>query len=99
MTATSVLDLTVFAVVAFLVVLFLVVEITSAVLPVLIVITMVPREDRRELAELLATIDSSRRLRLWSALRAAVRSRRTLRAAARARRTLLLSGRSPGSPR
>jgi putative exporter of polyketide antibiotics len=62
------------------------VELVAAALPILIVITMVPPEQRGGLAELLAAADSSRRLRLWTALRVAVKARR-------------LSGRSPGSPR
>jgi hypothetical protein len=50
-------------------------EILAAVLPLVIVLTFVPHEERADLARLLATCDSSRRLRLWSALRTAVRAR------------------------
>jgi putative exporter of polyketide antibiotics len=51
-------------------------ELVAAALPVLIVIAMVPREEREGLARLLAACDSSRKLRLWPALRLAVRARR-----------------------
>ncbi|MCU7730328.1 hypothetical protein ODJ79_41980 [Actinoplanes sp. KI2] len=51
-------------------------EIVAAVLPVVIVIAAVPPEERDALARLLAACDSSRKLRLWPALRAAVRARR-----------------------
>ncbi|GAA4942337.1 hypothetical protein [Actinoplanes utahensis] len=51
-------------------------EIVAAALPVVIVITVVPPEEREALARLLAACDSSRRLRLWPALRLAVRERR-----------------------
>lgn len=63
--------------VAALVVLVLVVELASAVLPIIIIVTLVPPEDRHDLAEVLAAADSSRKLRLWPALRAAVIARRT----------------------
>ena len=55
-------------------------EVLAAVLPVLIVITMVPPEDRAGLAALIAAADSSRRLRVWPALRVAVLARRVQRA-------------------
>jgi hypothetical protein len=51
-------------------------ELVAATLPVVIVIAMVPPEERESLARLLAACDSSRRLRLWPALRLAVRARR-----------------------
>ncbi|MEU8658955.1 hypothetical protein [Actinoplanes philippinensis] len=77
------------AVVALLVLLLLFVELVSAIAPILIIVTLVPREDRPALAGLLAQVDSSRRrLHLWPALRAATVRRRDL-----------LSGRSPGGPR
>lgn len=57
-------------------------ELLAAALPVVIVIAMVPPEEREGLAKLLAACDSSRKLRLWPALRLAVRTRR-----AEARRT------------
>ncbi|MEU4157149.1 hypothetical protein [Actinoplanes sp. NPDC026670] len=76
------------AAVALLVMFLLVVELVAAIAPILIIVTLVPREDRPALAHLLAQVDSSRRLRLWPALRAAA-----------ARRRSLLSGRSPGGPR
>ncbi|MDP9794394.1 hypothetical protein J2S43_002906 [Catenuloplanes nepalensis] len=65
-----------FIVVAVVVVFFLVVELAAATLPLLIVVTLVPPGERRELAEVLAAVDHGRRLRLWPALRAAVRARR-----------------------
>jgi hypothetical protein len=54
----------------------LLVELTAAVLPIVIVILLVPPEERCDLAEVLAAADSRRRLRLWRALRAAVKVRR-----------------------
>jgi hypothetical protein len=69
-------DLVVVAAVAALVVLIVMVELAAAVLPVLIVVTMVPPGERQGLAELMAAADSSRRLRVWSALRLAVAARR-----------------------
>ncbi|WP_229068213.1 hypothetical protein [Actinoplanes sp. DH11] len=51
-------------------------ELLAAVLPVVIVIAMVPPHEREGLARLLAACDSSRRLRLWPALRLAVMMRR-----------------------
>jgi putative exporter of polyketide antibiotics len=51
-------------------------ELVAAALPVVIVIAMVPPEERDGLAKLLAACDSSRKLRLWPALRLAVRARR-----------------------
>jgi hypothetical protein len=65
-----------------LVVLVLVVEIVAATVPMLIVITMVPPDEREALARLLAAADSSRRLRLWPALRAAATARQSIRRAA-----------------
>jgi hypothetical protein len=50
-------------------------EVVAAVLPLVIVLTFVPHEERADLARLLASCDSSRRLRLWSALRTAVKAR------------------------
>lgn len=64
-------------------------ELVAAALPVLIVIAMVPPEEREGLARLLAACDSSRRLRLWPTLRLAVRARREhirINAASHARR-------------
>jgi hypothetical protein len=58
------------------VVLIVLLELTAAALPLIIVVTLVPPHERPQLAELLASIDSSRRLRLWPALRAAVAARR-----------------------
>lgn len=69
-----------FAIVAGLVMLFLLTEIVNAVLPVLIVITMVPPDERDGLAKVLAACDSSARLRVWRALRLAVKARRRQRA-------------------
>lgn len=62
-----------------LVVLVLVVELLAATVPMLIVITMVPPEEREALARVLAAADSSRRLRLWPALRAAIAGREAVR--------------------
>ncbi|MEV0897103.1 hypothetical protein [Actinoplanes sp. NPDC049802] len=63
--------------VAAVVILVVLTEIAAAVLPILIVLLFVPPHERDSLARLLAVCDSSRRLRLWPALRAAVRARRT----------------------
>ncbi|MEV6850858.1 hypothetical protein [Actinoplanes sp. NPDC051411] len=52
-------------------------ELIAAVLPVIVVVAMVPPEERHGLAEVLAAADSRRlRLRLWRALRVAVKARR-----------------------
>lgn len=71
------------AAVAALVLLFLVTELAAAVLPLLIVIVCVPPQHRDALARLVAAADSSRRLRLWSALRLAIKGRRLDRERAR----------------
>ena len=55
-------------------------EVLAAVLPMIIIITMVPSQERAELAQLMAAADSSHRLRVWSALRVAVLARRRARA-------------------
>jgi len=68
--------LAVAGVVAALVFVVVVSEILSALLPLLVVVTLVPPSERQGLAELLAAADSSRRLRFWSALRVAVAIRR-----------------------
>ena len=68
--------LAVFATVAGLVFLLLVVELIAATVPLIIVVTLVPPPERENLAQLLAAVDSSRRLRLWRALRLAVVARR-----------------------
>jgi hypothetical protein len=70
-------DLVIFAIVAALVALFIVVELASAVLPLLIVVTMVAPEERAALAQLIAATDRSRKLRLWRALRLAVLAQRS----------------------
>jgi hypothetical protein len=54
-------------------------EIVAAVLPIIIVVVLIPPQERDDLARLLAACDSSRRLRLWSALRTAVEARRRAR--------------------
>ena len=107
-------ELTVLAAVAGLVMLFVVAEIIAAVLPVIIVVALVPPEERAALADLIAATDSSRRLRLWPALRTAVGRRPPPRSRAQRRegRRLVgngatpttrprppVSGRSPGAPR
>jgi len=51
-------------------------EIVAAVIPLVIVLTCVPVGERDALARVLAALDSSRRLRVWSALRLAVTLRR-----------------------
>jgi len=58
------------------VLLIILTELLTAVLPIIIVLAAVPPEERHGLAELIAAADSSRRLRLWPALRVAVRARR-----------------------
>jgi hypothetical protein len=68
--------LVVLTVVSAVVILIVLLELAAATLPLLIVVTLVPPHERAELAELLAACDSSRRLRVWSALRAAVVARR-----------------------
>jgi hypothetical protein len=45
-------------------------------LPLFLVITMVPHQERAQLAEVIAAIDRGRRLQLWPALRAAIAARR-----------------------
>jgi uncharacterized membrane protein len=74
--------------VAGIVVLFLIVEVVAAVLPILVVIVLVPPEERDGLAQLIAAADSSRKLRLWPALRAAVASRRRARSVQEERQTV-----------
>lgn len=59
--------------------LFIFSELVAAALPMIIVIAFVPPMERRGLAELLAAADSSRRLRLWRAVRLAVAARRRIR--------------------
>lgn len=66
-------------VVAAVVVTVVLTELATATLPILIVVLLVPPEERADLAELVAAIDSSRRLRLWPALRVAVAARRAVR--------------------
>lgn len=60
-----------------------VLEVIAAILPLLIVLTLVPPDERTAVAQLLAAVDSSRRLRLWPALRAAVAARRSIAARSR----------------
>jgi hypothetical protein len=74
-------DVVIVSVIAATVVVFAVSEIVAAVLPVLIVVVLVPPADRAALAEVVAALDSSRRLRLWPALRLAVLARRRARRA------------------
>jgi len=70
-------DLVLFLMISALVVVLALVELLAAVVPLLIVVSLVPPEERAGLAELIATVDSRRRLRLWPALRLAVRARRS----------------------
>jgi putative exporter of polyketide antibiotics len=58
--------------------LFILTELIVAVLPVIVVVALVPPDERHGLAEVLAAADSRRRLRLWRALRAAVKARRAV---------------------
>jgi hypothetical protein len=72
-------DFAILAAVAALVMLFVLAEIAAAVLPVIIVVALVPPEEREGLAKVIAACDSSSKLRVWSALRVAVSARRTER--------------------
>lgn len=56
--------------------LFITTELMGAVLPLVVVMTLIPPEERHGLAEVLAAADSRRRLRLWRALRLAAKARR-----------------------
>jgi hypothetical protein len=71
--------LVVAGVVIVLIILVVLSELVAATLPLLIVITLVPPAERAGLARLLAAADSSHRLRLWPALRAAATARRLRR--------------------
>jgi hypothetical protein len=62
--------------VAAVVILIVLTELLAAALPLLIIITLVPEHERQQLAGLLAACDSSRKLRLWTALDVAVKARR-----------------------
>lgn len=73
-------------IVALLVLLLALSEIVAAVIPLIIVLTCVPERERETLARVLAAMDSSRRLRLWPALRLAVTLRRQERRVADAAR-------------
>ena len=77
-------EFAVLAAVAALVMLFVLAEVAAAVLPLIIVMTLVPPEQRDALARVLAACDSRRRLRLWPALRAAAKARRQAAAVAAA---------------
>ena len=70
-------------IIAFLVLLFVLSEIVVAVLPLVIVLLAVPQRERDALARVLAALDSSRRLRLWTTLRFAAAMRRQERRLAR----------------
>nr|WP_296071920.1 hypothetical protein [uncultured Actinoplanes sp.] len=70
------MNATIALVVAAVVLLIVLLELAAAALPLIIIVTLVPPHERAQLAELLASVDSSRRLRLWPALRAAVAARR-----------------------
>jgi hypothetical protein len=61
---------------ALLVILLILTEIVAAVLPLIVVLVFVPEQERDALARLIAACDSSRKLRVWPALRLAVRQRR-----------------------
>ena len=62
--------------VAVVLVVIVLLELAAAALPLLIVVILVPPAERPALAACLAATDSRKRLRLWPALRAAVRARR-----------------------
>lgn len=70
---------TIFVAAVAVILLVILVEFLSAVLPMVIVLTMVPPAERHGLAELLAAADSSPKLRLWSALKVATLARRRQR--------------------
>jgi hypothetical protein len=67
------------AIVIAIVVMVALTELAAAVLPILVVVLLVPADERADLARVLAAADSSRRLRLWRALRTAVLVRRSAR--------------------
>jgi hypothetical protein len=67
---------TIVGIVALLIAFVVLTELMAAALPLLLVITLVPHEERQQLAELIAVTDRSRRLRLWHALRVAVAAQR-----------------------
>lgn len=70
------MSLAIVAAVAAVVILIVFVELAAALLPMVIVLVLVPPEERHGLAELIAATDSSRKLRVWPALRLAVAARR-----------------------
>jgi hypothetical protein len=72
-------EFTVLCAVVALIGLFVTMEIVSAVLPLILVLALVPPQDRAGLAQVIAAADSSRKLRLWPALRLAVAARRDQR--------------------
>lgn len=72
-------SLAVAGIVAALVMFVVVSELVAAAIPMIIVITLVPPHERADLARVLAAADSSRRLRLWPALRLATTARRRQR--------------------
>ncbi|BFU47412.1 hypothetical protein KRMM14A1004_56490 [Krasilnikovia sp. MM14-A1004] len=57
---------------------FVVAEIVAAILPLIIVMKLVPPEDRNNLASLLAAADRSNRWSIWPSLFLAARNRRSL---------------------
>jgi hypothetical protein len=69
-------DLAVIGLVAAVLMVIVLLEMLSAAVPLLIVVTLVPPAERQALADCLAAADSRRRLRLWPALRAAAQARR-----------------------
>lgn len=70
------MSLAIVAAIAAVVILVVFAEVAAAVLPVIIILALVPPEERQGLAELIAATDSSRKLRVWPALRLAVAARR-----------------------
>jgi hypothetical protein len=72
-------QLAIAGIVAAIVVLAIISEIVCALVPILVVVTLVPPSERHGVAEVLAAADSSRRPRAWRGLRIAVAARRRRR--------------------
>jgi len=69
-------QLAVIGIVAALVLTIVISEVVCALLPLLVVVTLVPASERKGVAEVLAATNRSPRVRLWPALHAAVTARR-----------------------
>jgi hypothetical protein len=72
-------ELAIIVVLGALIILIILSELAAAAIPLLIIVTMVPHDERHRLAELVAATDSSRKLRFWPALKVAVVARRSVR--------------------